>query len=422
MAENMNLTKKEHGFHYGWIILGMSVLVVFSSLGLARFGYTMLLPPMQDGLGLSNVETGGLATGNFLGYLALALIGGFLASHFSPKRVITFSLLVVGITMIATGTSRGFYTAFLWRTLTGMGSGGSNVPVMALLAAWFAPRRRGFAAGIGVAGSSIGLIITGAFVPMILNSFGEKGWRYGWFILGTLALLFAVLSWLILRDRPQECGLYPLGEKASSDSETPPPKHPEGRKSWFLVYKSPIVWRLALIYITFGFSYIIYCTFFAKYLQDEMGYTQESAGNLWQIVGWISILCGLVWGWFSDVAGRKYGLALVSFLQGTSYLLFAVWKTPVGLTFSAVLFGITAWSIPAIMAATCGDRLGPRMAPAALGFITLFFGIAQALGPTVAGVIADVKGSFVPAFILAMAVAWCGAVASLFLKRKTAIH
>ena len=57
---------------------------------------------------------------------------------------------------------------------------------------------------------------------------------------------------------------------------------------------------------------------------------------------------------------------------------------------SAILFGLSAWSIPAIMAAACGDALGPRLAPAALGFITLFFGIGQALGPAVAGAIAGV--------------------------------
>ena len=140
---------------------------------------------------------------------------------------------------------------------------------------------------------------------------------------------------------------------------------------------------------------------------------------MWQIVGWISIFCGLLWGWFSDVAGRKYGLAVVSLLQGTTYVIFAVWRTPFGLGFSAVLFGLTAWSIPAIMAAACGDHLGARFAPAALGFITLFFGVTQALGPTVAGIIADHTGSFTGAFILAGSVAWCGALGSLFLPKTS---
>ncbi|MBN1417421.1 MAG: YbfB/YjiJ family MFS transporter, partial [Planctomycetes bacterium] len=71
---------------------------------------------------------------------------------------------------------------------------------------------------------------------------------------------------------------------------------------------------------------------------------------------------------------------------------------------------------PAIMAAACGDVLGARMAPAALGFITVFFGVGQALGPTVAGAIADAAGSFGPAFALAAGVALAGAAGAATLR------
>lgn len=395
-------------------------LTVFCSLGLARFGYTMILPSMQKDLGLTNTQAGGLATGNFIGYLCLALVGGFLSSHFSPRRVISFSLLIVGLMMVLTATSRGFLSALFWRTITGLGSGGSNVPAMALLAAWFAPRRRGISMGIVVAGSSLGLILTGPLVPRLLDAFGDSGWRSAWVMLGGIVILFSIINWILLKDRPQIIGLFPVGSDEDKNNRNVSPRKDQTtsepkKASWKDVYGSKAVWHLALIYVTFGFSYIIYLTFFAKYIAVELGFGKEKAGMYWQIIGWLSISCGIIWGWFSDLAGRKYGLAVVSLLQGSSYLIFAVWRTPTGLLVSVLLFGITAWSIPAIMAAACGDQLGSKMAPAALGFITLFFGIGQALGPTIAGGIADVKGSFAPAFLLAMAVAWGGAIASLFL-------
>jgi MFS family permease len=62
------------------------------------------------------------------------------------------------------------------------------------------------------------------------------------------------------------------------------------------------------------------------------------------------------------------------------------------------------------MAAACGDVLGQRMAPAALGFVTLFFGIGQAIAPSIAGAIADASGSFSAAYILASFVAFSGAI------------
>ena len=53
-----------HRFHYGWIILVMSVITVLGSLGLARFGYTMILPHMRAGMDLTKTQAGALATAN----------------------------------------------------------------------------------------------------------------------------------------------------------------------------------------------------------------------------------------------------------------------------------------------------------------------------------------------------------------------
>ena len=63
-------------FHYGWVVLTVSTLTVMGGIGFARFGYTAILPEMQTALDLNNTQTGGLATGNFVGYLVLGVVGG----------------------------------------------------------------------------------------------------------------------------------------------------------------------------------------------------------------------------------------------------------------------------------------------------------------------------------------------------------
>ena len=68
------------------------------------------------------------------------------------------------------------------------------------------------------------------------------------------------------------------------------------------------------------------------------------------------------------------------------------------------------------MAAACGDVLGPRLAPAALGLITLIFGVGQAIAPSIAGAMADASGSFVSALLLAAGVALSGALGAFFLR------
>ena len=97
--------------HYAWVVLAVATLVVFASLGLARFGYTMLLPSMQADLGLDNAQAGALATANLAGYLALAVLGGALASHFGPRVVIAAGLALAALGMLLTGLAGGFTAA-----------------------------------------------------------------------------------------------------------------------------------------------------------------------------------------------------------------------------------------------------------------------------------------------------------------------
>ena len=354
----------------------MGTLAVFGSLGLARFGYTVVLPAMQVDLGMDNTQAGVLGTANLAGYLALSMIGGALATRYGPRAVITTGLAVAGAGMVLTGLANGFLPAAAWRALTGVGSGASNIPVMGLLASWFTSRRRGLAAGIVVAGSSLGLIFVGPLVPRILSVYGESGWRTCWFIFGGITLLLAVVGFLILRNRPSEKGLKPVGADTRVPALVPRLRTPQ----WGRVYRSTAVWHLGLVYVAFGFSYIIYMTFFTKGLIAEGGYTEEAAGGLFMTMGWFSLVCGLLWGTVSDVIGRKRALIIVYLIHTVAFSVFALWPAPPGFTLSAVLFGLSAWSIPAIMAATCGDVLGPRLAPAALGFITFFFGVGQPLG------------------------------------------
>lgn len=391
---------------YCWLVLAAGTLAVFAALGLARFGYTVVLPAMQAGLSLDNTQAGGLATANLTGYLAMAAVGGALASHMGPRAVIAAGLAVSGISMIMTGLSDSFFSAALWRCLTGVGSGAANIAVMGMLSAWFPASRRGFASGIAVSGSSLALITVGPLAPALIRAYDPAGWRYCWHLFGAASLMIAVVCLVVVRNRG--AASLSLATPYASGASTPP----GGERSWNAVYRSWPVWHLGLVYVAFGFSYIIFMTFFIKHLVSAGGYSRAAAGNLFMTMGWASLVGGFLWGAISDRIGRKHTLVLVYLIHAASFALFGMTSSPWGFTTVALGYGLSAFSIPAIMAAACGDILGHRMAPAALGFVTLFFGIGQAIGPSVAGIIADAAGTFSPAFMLASVVALLGALGS----------
>jgi len=413
---------KEGKLHYGWVVIFMGLLTAIAAHGFGRMSYTIILPAMKDGLSFNYTQLGLLGTGNFIGYLTMAIIGGFLAARFGTRIIITAGLALMGITMILTGLAKSFEFAFTMRLLTGIGNGAAFVPAMALGSAWFTIKKRGFATGIVSAGIGAGTLISGLTVPPILSAFGAHGWRFSWYILGGAVLLICGVVFQFVRSNPQEKGLDQAGsEKSDAAHSGSSATENVSALKWTVTVKSIIkmgsVWYLGVVYFFFGLSYIIYMVFFAAYLVKEMGLSQEWAGGLWALVGGLSIFCGVIWGKLSDLLGRSRGAALAYLVLGLSYILYAVIKVPIGFYLSAILFGLTAWSIPTIMAAAAGDFVGPRLAPAGLGFITLFFGIGQALGPVLGGYLADVSGSFTLPFLIAGVISLIGMVLSFYLKK-----
>jgi sugar phosphate permease len=214
-------------------------------------------------------------------------------------------------------------------------------------------------------------------VPPILSSYGVEGWRYAWYILGAIALVISAIVFLLIRSRPDEKGLLPVGVSDNDRAMEAPAGTKVSTLQWSAVYRKGAVWYLGAVYFFYGASYIIYMTFFAAYLVNEIGLTQAHAGGLWAMVGALSIFCGVIWGSISDRLGRSRGAALAYLVLGVSYIIYALIKAPFGFYLSAIMFGLTAWSIPTIMAAAAGDFVGPRLAPAGLGFITLFLESAR---------------------------------------------
>jgi MFS family permease len=402
-------------FHYGWVILVTGLIGVIGALGFGRFAYTPILPSMKEALCLTYAQMGWIGTGNFIGYLFSSLMGGYLATRIGPRKVISVSLLWVASSLTLTGFADSFEFALTMRILTGIGSGGSNVPIMALASAWFAPQRRGMATGILVSGSSIALLFLGPSIPLILGSFPSSGWRVCWFFIGGLTFGIALWNFLFLRNHPEEKGLKAFGaESKPSPSLSLSIVSP----SMSSLYRSPILWHLAAVFFTFGFSYIIYMQYYSAYLIHEVHFSTSKAGQYLSLVGVLSIFCGVLWGSVSDRIGRKKGLALVLWTQGLSYLVFGLLKSDAGYLISTILFGLTAWSVPSIIAAAVGDAVGPRAAPAGFGFTVFIFGIGQAIAPPIGGKIADLTGSFTSAFLLAAAFSFAGMVGSFFLPKS----
>lgn len=383
------------------------MLSILACLGFGRFALGMLLPSMSGPLGLDYRQMGLISTANFTGYLVAVMASGTLAARLGPSRLIFLALVLVGITMALVGVSGGFLSVLVLYALTGVGGGAANIPAMGLISSWFSRRLRGRAAGFAVIGSGVAIIIAGIMIPYVNLNLGDSGWRANWLILAALVLVIAIISRLVLRDRPEDVGLGPLGaaESPPRDSSNLPP-----------LYRIKRLYHLGALYFMFGFTYAIYVTFIVTSLVMDRGFSESEAGRFWVLVGLLSLLSGPVFGAISDRMGRSAGFAMVFMLQATSYLFAALGLTKAMLYMSVCFFGLGVWSIPSIMLAAVGDCVGARKATAGFGAVTVIFALGQISGPAVAGVLAEQSDSFSASFVLAASVAALAVAASLMLR------
>jgi MFS family permease len=345
----------------------VGALAVMAALGFGRFGYTMLLPATRTGLSLSFTGAGLLGTANLAGYLMGSFGAGRLI-RLRPHAAAALGLAVVAASLAWMAIARSSAEALGARWIAGLAAALVYVQALGLVAR-FPPARRGLVSGIMHAGNGAGLILTGLGLPPIVARGGAEGWRLGWVALGVSTLAVAPLAWLGFRGASQTSPLAPAPEPPGSGWATGSPTR-----------------TYAGLYGLFGLSYIIYVTFFAETLRSR-GLPLNHTGLAWAAVGALSLVSGPGWGVTSDRWGRATALALVFGLQALSYAAFLVDTLP-SLVFSVMVFGVTAWGVPAIMAAAMGDG-GQEGAMRAFGWITTVMSLGPATGPLLAGAAAD---------------------------------
>lgn len=369
-------------FNYGWVIVGMGVLVKMAALGFGRFTYPMLIPSMRESLGLQYVEMGLLSGGILLGYLLFSFVGGALATRLGSKRVVIASLVCSSFCMFGVSQSSHFLFLLFLTFGLGAGAGGGHIAMTTLPMAWFGKRSLGKALGIVTGGTGVGVIVTGLLIPPLLLAPGGEGWRGCWSLMGVMTFGVAAAGMVLLKERPQRIDLISFSAREKKEEDS---LQTEDRSlSLGLIF---------LAYFVFGLAYNIYTTYFVAFMVEDLRVTGRAAGMIWSLFGWTSIGSGLVWGYLSDRVGRKKALLWNNGLISLAVLLPLCLHHSIILGLSSFLFGLTFLGTVTIVAAAVGDHAIEKKATV-YGLVTLIHGVGQLLGTTSGGYLKDLTGSF----------------------------
>ncbi|MCZ4353559.1 YbfB/YjiJ family MFS transporter [Roseovarius aestuarii] len=382
----MHSTGRTLQVHYAWTVAAICGLSVLCGLGLGRFAFGMMLPSISQDLGLTYSQSGMLGFSNLTGYLMAVPLIPILVRRIGTRVTVSLSLLVMALSMVAMAVTHSFVWLTAFYFVTGLSSGAVVLPSMSAMSKWFAPSHRGLSSGMVMAGAGFGIILSGFAVPRLVPLGTIAAWQVGWLIFGGLTVVVSIVAFVFIRDTPEDRGLRPFGRAAI---QTGTALQPLVRSAKF-----KLLTHLGAVFSIYGATYMLYVTFIVTSMIDSYGMTEAQAGVLWSWFGSLSIFSGLLFGALSDRVGRRAGLAAAFGVLTLSYGLVGFEVPGIGLYLSVILFGISAWSIPVIMAASAGDYFGASGGAGALAILTLFFSAGQAVGPIVAGVLAEMLGDF----------------------------
>jgi predicted MFS family arabinose efflux permease len=348
-------------------------------MGIGRFAFTPILPLMQHDAGLTIAQGGWLATGNYLGYLAGALI----CMAFVPRPVqsVRFGLICVATFTVAMGLSDSLSLWLAFRFAAGLASAFVLVGVSAWAMPILARYDKGLWSGRIFAGVGVGIALAGLLgLAASVHAWGSQS---TWVAVGVVAAALAALLW------------SPL---AIEDGMPRPKPASQAR-----VKISRRVCIATVCYGVFGYGYIIPATFLPALARGYIDDDPVMFGWIWPVFGIAAAVSTLIAARLGQRLAPRRLWIRAQWVLAAGVLAPVVSVNMITLLIAAVCVGgtfvvMTMAGIKELM------RISGPQAARAVGMGTAAFAVGQIAGPLTVSLFAGSHNAFqIPSIIAASA-------------------
>ena len=369
------------------IALGLAVCISMAaavSLGMTRFAYALLLPPMRDDLLWSYTLAGAMNTFNAAGYLVGALLTPLVLRRLGAVRVLIGGAFAATVFMAMTGFLTDTAALLFQRFLAGVASAAVFVSGGLLAARLGAhiPSQSGLLLGVYYGGTGWGIVLSALMVPASLSwaqaQAVDHPWSWSWWFLAGLCALLSMLIALI-RSPLNRWAPESLPSVAATRSAQP------AGKAW-----RP--WLFALLgYGCFGVGYIGYMTFVVALLREQ-GAMPSDITLFYAFLGIAVVVSSWVWAGLLNRYRGGQALSILSALLSVATVIPALTAAWPMMMLSGLIFGVVFLSLVASTTAMVKHNLPPEAWASGISAFTVIFALGQIVGPVVVGWIADGEG------------------------------
>ena len=392
---------------YGWYMVAAGSAMQFLQAGLMTQSFGAYVAVLQAERGWSKTALAGAAALQQMESAILGPVLGWFIDRFGPQGMIRVGIVVFGLGLMLlsqTDSLGAFYGCFLVIAL------GSSLcgffPVNVALINWFERWR-----ARALSSMSIGLALGGISVPLVAWSLQTFGWRATAFSSGVIAILVGLPLGMVIKRRPEDHGYTVDGLPAHSHelhaaAAIDPRRDFTAREA----LRTPAFWLLSLGH---GFAlFVVHAVSVHSitHMKQGLGYTLEQASLVYTLLT-LSQIGGVAIGWLIGDRYEKRLIAATCMLMHMAGLLLLTYAANVAMVLAFAILHGAGWGLRGpFMQAIRADYFGRSAIGMILGLSFMIIVVGQVGGPMLAGLFADMTGSYRTGFTILALLAGLGSL------------
>ena len=372
--------------------------MVFSSAPGQSYVFSIFIDSIIEDTGLSRSGISALYMASTGMSAILVAIVSRLADRYGPRTMLVAVGLGFGAACFGMATATNivlFYVAFA--ALRALGQGSLTINSILLVNQWFVSRR-----GRAIAMMGMGAVLSNAIVPPFARFLIDTiGWREAYAGIGAVAVAIIIsVALLVVRNRPEDVGLFPDGSSEPPVSETR--QAMAGARRDTRVFSSLSFWLLALSLGTPGLVSTA-LVFHQTSIFEEKGLSATLAAGVFVIFAGSSAVSSLLAGFVVDWIGPK---ALYAFSMA-GLLVALVLVVAIDSVFMAVVYvlvmGIAGGAHHIVQGVIWAHYYGRHRLGRVQGSAMTINFCASAIGPLPLAVFHDLTGTYTVGMVVLMA-------------------
>ncbi|MDB6125091.1 MAG: Major facilitator superfamily 1 [Pedosphaera sp.] len=373
-----------------WLRIIPVALIMYTISYVDRTNISLALDPnissMMKDLFMDDKMKGQAAGIFFFGYVLLQIPGGYWATRWSARKIISIFLIAWGICAVGCGLAKTFWQFETMRFFLGVAESGVFPATTVLLANWFPRSERARANAYWNLCQPLAVAASAPFTGWLL---GLYGWQQMIIIEGALPFIWLPIWWFFISDHPRNAKWISAEER--NYLETTLKREVAALEPPTAV---PLLERLLRpsVFVMIGIYFLHNCaaygcmTFFTSGLKQR-GFSALQYGILFAIPYAVTAVIMILNSWHSDKTNERRGhVAFVYTLSGTSLIASVLLKDHFWLSYGLMCLAIPGpfaamapfWAIPS-------ETLPRNVLGLVVGLVNAFGNLGGFAGPYIVG-------------------------------------